>query len=671
MVNIKIAKDNKDKLNKTTEKTVDEKILSNLEAINKSISQLAKLNKNDKLRSTTTGLFRPNTRKNNTFKDLDTFIDKNKGVSNINALGVTALTGGFINPQIAQTLKLDKVLGLIEKSLFHTPKILADNTTSLFRKATPKQTNKKTSSVVDENPEDKLIKSNETIFNKLFGHLAKKDEKQKEEHTSASLLGTILTAGAGLMLLTKLFKSLGLNVSDVLKGIQSFGEGITQKTLQSLFDMDSDVAETTAPILFNAVLGAGIGKKVGAPFIGAIIGAAYGTIRARSMDVKNRLEAAANGEYKESNMPTICGLPYETFLATAAGAAIGFRFGGPVGLLAGAAIGFVGGGLYNLIRGYIDEDKVLKEVGETNYKVYGEKDSKVIEAEKDEVRKKIATAKSEEEREKYQKELDAINKRVEDKKNDAAHMQKLLDTKADMATRDKDGNVLYNENMFRGGDEHAKLITAIIRRIKEQDPNVKITKDAIFKEYYSISNDLKAVDTSKRFAQTAIESKEAQNQARRELHNGDLKLGFRDSYSLHKDIINADTKNNIFSNFWRKITGKVDEKDYQELKRAIEDTYDILSYENKEKLKKDFEQSINEDYAVGDNKNNLKEYENNQQLLQAILDLIALQKENNQLVEANNKSNNINNDNNKANNINVINVTQSSNNNSANNAQLH
>ena len=68
MVNIKIAKDNKDKLNKTTEKTVDEKILSNLEAINKSISQLAKLNKNDKLRSTTTGLFRPNTRKNNTLK---------------------------------------------------------------------------------------------------------------------------------------------------------------------------------------------------------------------------------------------------------------------------------------------------------------------------------------------------------------------------------------------------------------------------------------------------------------------------------------------------------------------------------------------------------------------------------------------------------------------------
>ena len=97
-------------------------------------------------------------------------------------------------------------------------------------------------------------------------------------------------------------------------------------------------------LIGGAILGHQFGGWKGLA-IGAIVGGSLGFVTAMTTDFNNRLQDAKKGNYTEPK--EICGIPYSTFLGVIAGAGIGFKFGGPMGMVVGAAVGGIAGLLYN------------------------------------------------------------------------------------------------------------------------------------------------------------------------------------------------------------------------------------------------------------------------------------------------------------------------------------
>lgn len=236
---------------------------------------------------------------------------------------VSALTGGMINPAVANALGIDKVFKAGVSGIGK----------ALFRDRSLKPEKERTTSAIDiasgdENKTNKLLTDIlSTLKNKSE---AKQQEEKKQSNGSGflkSILGVIskgLLAIIGTTVVAGLLSNIKPAVDAMIENF--FGEGLA-----------GQAAKNGAGLLMEAIPGAVGGFIATKSMKGAMIGAAISIGIAEISKFVDRMSKAFNGE-ENPNKPQGWGIALDIVDGAIKGAMVGAPFG-PVGMIAGALVG--------------------------------------------------------------------------------------------------------------------------------------------------------------------------------------------------------------------------------------------------------------------------------------------------------------------------------------------
>ena len=202
---------------------------------------------------------------------------------------------------------------------------------------------KKTSSAVDNSERDGLLSGIRNIFSEFFSKKGEDKEKEKTKEKSNGLMDLLLVGGTAL-LAGGLLKGLGIDVGKIGEYIYGIIEKGGSKVLQWIFDVDESKADAMSKLITPAVTFGMIGRKAGNTMLGIGIGLCWGAFQVMKDEWSKTIDATKAGEAAE---PTEFQLGPIKISATKAagligGAVLGYKFGGPLGLLIGAVLGLAG-----------------------------------------------------------------------------------------------------------------------------------------------------------------------------------------------------------------------------------------------------------------------------------------------------------------------------------------
>lgn len=235
---------------------------------------------------------------------------------------VSALTGGIINPAVANALGIDKVF---KAGLNYVGK-------SLFRDRSLKPEKERTTSAIDiaSTDENKTNKVLTDILSTLKGKSEAKQQEEKKQKSGGFLKSILGIAGKGLLSLlgTVVVGGIMSNLTPIVHSMIEgfFGKGLAGQAVKNMADLAMEA-------LPGAIGGFMMTGTMSGAMIGAAVTVATSELGKFYMRIKNTLEGKEN-----PNKPQGWGIALDIVDGAIKGAMVGAPFG-PTGMIAGALVG--------------------------------------------------------------------------------------------------------------------------------------------------------------------------------------------------------------------------------------------------------------------------------------------------------------------------------------------
>ena len=269
------------------------------------------------------------------------------------SIGLAVATGGLINPVIAKTLGLDKIVTASVKLAGRTVgnvtgRIYDATLGSMFKNMMNPFANKKEGAIAkneeENNPIVKEQKKTNTILEHVQKDLTKEEKEEKKE--GGGLLGKILQAigGFGTILKGAAVAAIPFVIKEFFPKIAKWLDEKFKGFLNGTLGLSESTTEGVSQLVKDALPGALFGMTVGG-WKGALIGAG---LNIGINWIKDKWDEFQGEGDREGKLPAKIGpIPTSYVKAAIAGATIG-GLTGFKGMMIGALVGIAGQGLWDL-----------------------------------------------------------------------------------------------------------------------------------------------------------------------------------------------------------------------------------------------------------------------------------------------------------------------------------